>query len=217
MLQNLASENLSNQSFPYMSAKHFTISRIPVLGIRISYVGELGWEIYASTEYGSKLWNTLWESGKDYGIVAAGSGAFESLRLEKGYRLWGTDIHTEFNPLESGLNFSVKMRKRDFIGKSSLENISEDGPKRSLSCLVLDNPSHLVMGKEPIIYKGKRVGYVTSANYGYTTGKSIAYGYLPKNLNNPGQTLKIEYFGQSYSATVSEEPLYDPKMDKLRN
>ena len=217
MLQNLASENLSNQSFPYMSAKHFTISQIPVLGIRISYVGELGWEIYTSTEYGSKLWSVLWEAGKDYGIVAAGSGAFESLRLEKGYRLWGTDIHTEYNPLESGLNFSVKMNKGNFIGKSSLENMSKDAPKRSLSCLVLDNPSHLVMGKEPIIYKGERVGYVTSANYGYTTGKSIAYGYLPANLNNPGQTLKIEYFGQSYPATVSEEPLYDPKMDKLRN
>ena len=217
MLQDLTSDDLSNQAFPYMTAKHFMINQIPVFGIRISYVGELGWEIYASTEYGSKLWNTLWKAGKNLGIVAAGSGAFESLRLEKGYRLWGTDIHTEYNPLESGLGFSVKMGKGNFIGKPSLENMSEHGPKRSLSCLVLDNPNHLVMGKEPIIYKDERVGYVTSANFGYTTGKSIAYGYLPTNLNNPGQTLKIEYFDQLYSATVSQEPLYDPKMNKLTN
>ena len=172
MLQKLASIDLSNKSFPYMTAQRFNILQIPVLGIRISYVGELGWEIYTSTEYGSKLWESLWEVGQNYGIVAAGSGAFESLRVEKGYRLWGTDIHTEYNPLEAGLNFSVKMNKGDFIGKSSLEKIIAKGVTQSLSCLVFDNPNHLVMGKEPILPAGESVGYVTSANFGYTTGKS---------------------------------------------
>ncbi|MEE2884753.1 MAG: FAD-dependent oxidoreductase [Chloroflexota bacterium] len=217
MLQKLASIDLSNKSFPYMTAQRFNILQIPVLGIRISYVGELGWEIYTSTEYGSKLWESLWEVGQNYGIVAAGSGAFESLRVEKGYRLWGTDIHTEYNPLEAGLNFSVKMNKGDFIGKSSLEKIIAKGVTQSLSCLVFDNPNHLVMGKEPILQSGERVGYITSANFGYTTGKSIAYGYLPTKLNNPGQPLEVEYFGQLYQATVCQEPLYDPKMDKLKN
>ena len=208
--------DVSNASLPYLKSISITISDIPAMAFRISYVGELGWEIYVSVEHGLRLWDVLWDAGQSLGVVAAGSGAFDSLRLEKGYRLWGNDIHTEYNPYEAGIGFAVSNRKGDFIGKTALGDARGKATDIKLCCLTLDDPERVVMGKEPILDGNRTLGYVTSANYGHTVGRGIAYGYLPVSHAKVGNGVEIEYFGERIAATVAQEPLYDPKGRKLR-
>jgi glycine cleavage system aminomethyltransferase T len=209
-------EDVSNEAFPYFTAKQITIGYVPALALRVSYVGELGWEIYTLTEYGLKLWDTLWEAGQEFDIIAGGFGAFDSLRLEKGYRSWGADIHPDYNPYEAGLGWTVKLDKGDFLGREALLRLKEAGLSRKLCCLTLDDPQAVIMGKEPIYSNGEKLGYVTSANYGYSVGKFIAYGYLPIAHAAAGTKVEVEYFGQRLTATVTREPLYDPKNEKLK-
>ena len=123
----------------------------PGLAARVSYVGELGWELYAPTEYGVALWDTLWEAGQPLGIIAAGGGAFDSLRLEKGYRLWGADIHTEYNPYEAGLGFAVNLEERRLPRPGCARAQQSGGGRPQLCCLTFDDPRVVVMGKEPIL------------------------------------------------------------------
>jgi glycine cleavage system aminomethyltransferase T len=164
---------------------------------------------------GAKLWDTLWEAGQDHGIIAGGRGAFNSLRLEKGYRSFGTDMTYEHDPYEAGLAFAVKPDKGDFIGREALLE-RRQAVRRRLTCLTVDGPEAVVMGKEPV-YDGDRcVGYVTSAAYGYTIGKGIAYAWLPAELSTPGQVVHIGYFDRRIAAVVAEEPLFDPAMERLR-
>ena len=217
VLQRVCHEDVSNRAFPYFASKQVTIGAAPARALRVSYVGELGWEIYVPTEYGLNVWDALWEAGQAIGIVAAGGGAFESLRLEKGYRLWGTDIHTEYNPYEAGLGWAVKLNKGNFLGREALMRIREAGIERRLCCLTMSDPNQVVLGKEPILDGERVLGYVTSANVGYTVGRSIAYGYLPLEYSTSGATVAIEYFGRRYEATVTDEPLYDPRHIKLRS
>jgi glycine cleavage system aminomethyltransferase T/glycine/D-amino acid oxidase-like deaminating enzyme len=193
----------------YFRGKQGYIGNVPVTALRLSYVGELGWELYTTADMGLKLWDTLWAAGQDHGIIAAGRAAFNSLRLEKGYRSFGTDMTYEHGPYEAGLGFAVKLSK-DFHGKDALE---PGDPERRLTCLVLDDT---VMGKEPVYAGGECVGYVTSAAYGHTIGKGIAYAWLPAALAHPGQIVHIGYFDRRIEATVAEEPLFDPKMTRLR-
>jgi glycine cleavage system aminomethyltransferase T len=175
----------------------------------------LGWEIYTPVEYGLRLWDILWAAGRPYGLIAAGSGAFDSLRLEKGYRLWGSDIHTDYNPYEAGLGWAVRLGKGDFLGRDALRRIKDEGVSRQLCCLMLDAPEAVVMGKEPILDGDRTLGYVTSANYGYNVGKFIVYGYLPLAYTAAGTKVEIDYFGRRLSATVNAEPLYDPSHARL--
>jgi dimethylglycine oxidase len=193
-------EDLSK--FKSFTARRFFIGNAPVLALRVSYVGEDGWEIYTETPYGLTLWDALWEAGREFGLVPAGGLAFDSLRLEKGYRLWGSDIHTEYNPLEAGLEFAVKFDKGDFLGRDALLKARENGVTRKLSRMYFEEPGRIVMGKEPIIKEGKTVGYVTSSNYGYTIGKGIAYGYLPIELSRIGTSVDIYYFGKLHAAKI---------------
>jgi glycine cleavage system aminomethyltransferase T len=164
---------------------------------------------------GQRAWDTLWEAGREHGIVAGGGGAFDSLRLEKGYRLWGQDLHTEHDPFEAGLGFAVRMDK-GFQGKEALERIVQRGSAAKLACLTLDDPRHVVMGKEPILHDGRVVSYVTSAAYGYSIGRGIVYGYLPVDVAVEGTRVEVEYFGDRLPATVAAEPLWDPKGERLR-
>ena len=217
LLRKVTEADIDNASFRYVTAKSFNINDIPALTIRISYVGELGWEIYTPVEYGQSLWDVLWEAGQPYGIIAAGSAAFDSLRLEKGYRLWGNDIHTDYNPYEAGIGFAVKMNKGDFIGKDALLEIRDKGLTRKLSCLALNDPDRVVMGKEPIMQGNRVLGYVTSASYGHSIGRGIAYGYLPLDHAESGMQVDIVYFGEKITATVQNEPLYDHQNAKLRS
>src|SRR4029077_812172 len=131
---------------------------------RISYVGELGWELYGPFEMGQRLWDAVWEAGRGHGLTGAGLGAFDSLRFEKGYRLWGQDLSIEHDPFAAGIGFAVRMEKPDFNGKVALQRVVEEGPLELLSCLTFDDPSTVVMGKEPVWADGRMVSYLTSAN-----------------------------------------------------
>ncbi|MCC5477797.1 GcvT family protein [Streptomyces barringtoniae] len=215
VLQPLTDADFSNEGLKYFRAKHAYIGSVPVTAMRLSYVGELGWEIYTTADQGQKLWDTLWAAAEPLGGVIAGRGAFNSLRLEKGYRSFGTDMTYEHDPYEAGVGFAVKLDKGDFIGKAALERRKTD-VRRRLSCLTIDDPRAVVMGKEPVYDGDRAVGYVTSAAYGYTIGKGIAYAWLPAELAEPGTTVHIGYFDQRVEAVVAEEPLFDPTMSRLR-
>jgi glycine cleavage system aminomethyltransferase T/glycine/D-amino acid oxidase-like deaminating enzyme len=217
LVQSVCEHDLSNTSFPPYTAQSVFIGHVPALALRISYVGELGWEIYAPTEYGPALWDTLWKAGQSLGVIAAGGGAFESLRLEKGYRLSGAEVHTEYNPYEAGIGFAVKLGKGDFLGRAALERCKSLGLRRRLCCCTLDDPRVVVMGKEPILDGEQVLGYVTSANYGYTMKQSIVYGYLPMEYAQPGTKVEVLFLNQRHYATVQSEPLYDPENHKLKS
>jgi glycine cleavage system aminomethyltransferase T len=209
--------DLANDAFPYMSARYLHVGEVgPVWAQRISYAGELGWELYGQFAMGDRTWDLLWEAGRHHGLVAAGLGAFDTLRLEKGYRLWGQDIDTEHDPFEAGLGFAVKMDKAGFQGREVLARRLERGPTRKLACMTLDEPAAVVLGKEPIRSGGRVVGYATSAGYGYSVGRCIVYGYLPVELAVPGTPVEVEYFDERLPATVAEDPLWDPKGERLR-
>jgi glycine cleavage system aminomethyltransferase T len=189
---------------------------VPARLLRLSYVGELGWEVYTPADMGRKLWDTLWEAGQAHGVIAAGRSAFSSLRLEKGYRSWGTDMTTGHDPFEAGLGFAVRMDKGEFVGRAALEGRTEATATRRLACLVLDDPEAVAMGKEPVFVAGRPAGYVTSAAFGYRVGHSIAYAWLPAEAAVPGHRVEIESFGQRWPATVVAEPLFDSAGERLR-
>jgi glycine cleavage system aminomethyltransferase T len=183
--------------------------------MRLSYVGELGWEIYTSADNGQRLWDVLWEAGQDLGVIAAGRAAFNSLRLEKGYRAWGHDMTTEHDPYEAGLGFAVRRQKGAFVGSEALAGRGDDTVTRRLSCLTVDDGTSVVLGHEPVFLDGRSAGYVTSAAFGHTIGRPIAYAWLPAAAT-VGTTVEIEYFGRRIPATVTAEPLVDPEMTRIR-
>jgi len=217
VLQAVTDVDVSNDAFPYLTARYLSLGEVtPVWAQRISYAGELGWELYGQIAMGQRAWDVLWEAGREHGLIAAGAGAFDSLRLEKGYRLWGQDIDTEHDPFSAGLGFAVRWEK-EFTGKPALEAIRDaGGPAERLSCMTLDDPHAVVMGKEPVWHDERVVSYVTSASYGYSVGRGIVYGYLPAELAREGTAVAVEYFGEPLAATVTNDPLWDPKGERQR-
>jgi 4-methylaminobutanoate oxidase (formaldehyde-forming) len=216
ILQQVSNDDLSNRAFPYLTARHIAVGDVPVLALRVTYVGELGWELYAPMEYGHALWETLWQAGQEYGVVPAGYRAIDSLRLEKGYRYWSADIHSEYNPYEAGLGFAVRLGKGDFIGRSALLEIKQRGLQRKLCCMVLADPTAVVLGDEPCMAGNRVVGRMTSGGYGYTVKQSIAYGYLPVAYATPGTDLEVLWFGERVPLVVTREPLYDPANQRVK-
>lgn len=215
LVQGLTRTDLSNESLKYFRAKHFFVGTVPVTALRLSYVGEMGYELYTTADMGLALWDTLWRAGHEYGVIAGGRAAFNGMRLEKGYRSFGADMTWEHDPYEAGVGFAVRMSKDDFIGKAALEGRSADTVSRKLCCLVL-GPDDVAMGKEPVYAGDERVGYVTSSGWGYTLGHGIAYAWLPASLATPGTKVEVQYFDRRIPASVSEEPLFDPGMTRLK-
>jgi len=213
VLQPLTTDDLANEAFPYMSAREIAIGRVPCTAVRVTYVGELGWELYCPTDLGLALWDTLWEAGRAHGLVAGGYKAIDSLRLEKGYRVWGADITPEDTPFEAGLDFAVKLDKADFIGRESL--IDTTSPARLLRCLTLDDPRAVALGSEPVRVGGELVGRVTTGGYGYTVERSIAYAYVPA-AHEVGTPVEIEIFGDWVAGEIAVEPLYDQSGERIR-
>ncbi|MBE8470447.1 GcvT family protein [Streptomyces justiciae] len=216
LVQPLTDTDFSHKGFGYFKAKQAYLGDVPVTAMRLSYVGELGWEIYTTADLGARLWDTLWEAGQELGIIAAGRSAFNSLRLEKGYRSWGHDMTTEHNPYEAGLGFAVRRTKERFTGKSALEGITDETVTRRLTPLVLQDRQSVVLGHEPVYVNGTPAGYVTSAAYGYTIDAPIAYAWLPAEHATPGTRVEIEYFGTRVPAVTAAEPLFDPEMSRIR-
>jgi glycine cleavage system aminomethyltransferase T len=211
MVQPLCPEDLSHDAFKYFRAKQTYLDAIPVTMLRVSYVGELGWEIYTSAEYGAALWDLLAEAGRPHGVIAAGRIAFNSLRIEKGYRLWGTDMTAEHQPAAAGLDFAVRMNKADFVGKAALGG----APPIALRSIVFDDPAAVALGKEPVYVDGSCAGYVTSAGYSATVGRTIAYVWLPAQTQ-VGDTVAVDYRGTRFTAVVHAEPVVDPEMARIK-
>ena len=217
VLQPLTPADLSNEAFPYMNLREITVGDVPVRALRVTYVGELGWELYCPAEYGLGLWRAVWEAGQEHGIVAGGYRAIDSMRLEKGYRVWGADITPDESPEEGGVGFCVKLDKGEFIGREALLAAREDGPRHRLACIVLEDPRRVALGNEPVRVDGDVVGRVTTGGYGYTVERSIAYAYLPAALAVPGTAVAVEIFGVWVEGEVAAEPLFDQAGERIRS
>ncbi len=217
ILQPLTPHDLGNESFPYMNVREITVGNVPVRALRVTYVGELGWELYCPTEYGIGLWRALWQAGESHGMVAGGYRAIDSMRLEKGYRVWGADITPDETPYEGGVGFCVKLDKDGgFIGRDALVKAEEEGLRTKLCCVTLVDNRSVALGNEPVRVGGEIVGRVTTGGFGYTIGSSIAYAYVPAEHADPGTAVEIEIFGEWIEGEVATEPLYDPKGERIR-
>jgi glycine cleavage system aminomethyltransferase T/glycine/D-amino acid oxidase-like deaminating enzyme len=203
--------------FPYMGMRELAVGDVPVRALRVTFVGELGWELYCPTEYGAGLWRTLWQAGREHGLLAGGYRAIDSLRLEKGYRVWAADITPDETPYEAGLGFCVK-QDAAFLGSTALGVGADARPppaQRRLRCLVLEDPRSVALGNEPVRVGGEVVGRVTSGGYGYTVERSIAYAYVPAAVEL-GTPVEVDIFGRWVAGEVAREPLVDPKGERVR-
>jgi glycine cleavage system aminomethyltransferase T/glycine/D-amino acid oxidase-like deaminating enzyme len=218
VLAPLAEADLSNEAFPYMRAREIVVGDVPLLALRTTYVGELGWELYPRTELSARLLDSVLEAGEPYGIVPGGYRAIDSLRLEKGYRAWSSDITPEDDPLEAGLAFAVRSDGEGFIGEEALREKREAGPSsRTLACLTLEDPRAMTLGNEPVFDDGTVVSRVTSGGVGYAVGASIAFAYLSPELATPDTELAIEVFGERVPARAATAPLWDPSGERIRS
>jgi glycine cleavage system aminomethyltransferase T/glycine/D-amino acid oxidase-like deaminating enzyme len=215
VLQSLTDDDLSNEAFPYLTIREIELGLARVRAARVGYVGELGWELHIPTDHAAPLYDAISAAGAPFGIADAGYRAIESCRLEKGYLYWSSDITPETNPYEAGLGFCVRLDKGDFIGRDALAAVKEAGPSRRLVSFTVEGfaPFH---GGEAILYDGKVVGSVTSAGFGHTLQKTIAFGYVPAALARE-TAFNLIAFGRSYDATRGGRTLYDPKGDRLKS
>ena len=216
ILASVTRDDVSDAAFPYLTARELSVGSVPVLALRITYVGELGWELYASTEYGRTLWATIWDAGREHGMVAGGYRAIDALRLEKGYRVWSSDITPDETPFEAGLGFAVALDKpTPALAREALVAARSAGSRKRLRCLVLDDPLAVCLGNEPVRVDGEVVGRVTSGGYGFAVERSIAYAYLPPD-RRIGTRGEIELFGEWVGFEAVREPLYDPGNERIR-
>ncbi len=219
VLQAVTSADMSNEAFPFATMQTIGIAGCPVRALRITYMGELGWELHLPVEYAPKVYDTLMAAGADHGLVNAGYRAIESCRLEKGYRAWGSDIGPDHTPLEAGLGWAVRPAK-EFRGRDAFLQQKETGMRKLLAAFTVD-PSVVLLGRETIYRDGERVGWLTSGGYGYTIGRSIGYGYV-RNPNGVTRdwvlagSYELEAGGVRVSAELSLQPLYDPSNSRVK-
>jgi 4-methylaminobutanoate oxidase (formaldehyde-forming) len=218
ILQSLTKTDLSHEAFPYLRAREIAVGDVPCLVLRVTYVGELGYELYCPTEYGLALWDALMRAGEPHGLVPAGYRAIDSLRLEKGYRAWGSDITPETTPEAAGLGFAVRLDKpTPFLGRDALlAERAAGGPVERLRCIVLDDPRAVCLGGEPVRVGNATAGRVTSGGYGNRVGASIAYAYLPVARSEPGTAVEVDVFGDLIGGSVVGEAPYDPENTRIR-
>ncbi len=216
VLQSVCEDDVSNATFRYGRANEITIGAAPALALRIGYTGELGWELHIPTEYAAHVYDVLWEAGQAHGIVNVGYRAIDRLRVEKGYVYWSTDVTPDTTPLEAGLEWRIDWEKGDFSGRDALAVQRSEGIARRLSTFTLESASMVYpVGGEAIIAEGKVVGFTTTANFGHTIDKPIAYGYLPIELIDRTDFV-IEVYGEPFKAIRHDGPLYDPAGTRLR-
>jgi len=222
LLAKVTSADLSNEAFPFGASRQIELGYATVRASRISYVGELGWELSIPTDMALHVWETIVEAGADFGLAHVGMHAMNSLRIEKAYRHWGDDIADEDTPLEAGLGFAVKFDKPGgFIGRDALLAQKEEGLTRRLVQFRLTDPEPLLYHNEPILRDGDICGYVTSAMYGHTLGGAVGLGYVanPDGVDADyvkAGTYEIEVACERFAAEASLRPMYDPKGERMK-
>jgi sarcosine dehydrogenase len=222
ILQQVTRDNVSNEAFRFGTAKTIGIAGCPVLALRITYVGELGWELHLPVEYASSVYSALIDAGTEFGLANAGYRTIESCRLEKGYRAWGSDIGPDHTPLESGLGWAVKMKTDiPFKGREAIAAQKHEGVKKQLACFTIDDSEIVLQGRETIYRNGERVGWLTSGGYGHTLGQSIGYGYIRNSDGVDSEyitsgTYELDVATVRVPCQVHMKPLYDPKMERVK-
>ena len=221
ILQSVTSAEVSNGAFPFGTMQTVGIAGCPVRALRITYMGELGWELHLPVEYAPKVYDTLVAAGAPHGLVNAGYRAIESCRLEKGYRAWGSDIGPDHSPLDAGLGWAVKTKQATpFKGRDAIVAQQQRGLRKLLAAFTVD-PSVVLLGRETIYRDGERVGWLTSGGFGYTIDKSIGYGYVrnPDGLTRDwvlAGSYELEVAGVRVPAELSLQPLYDPTNARVK-
>ncbi|RVD71110.1 aminomethyl transferase family protein, partial [Mesorhizobium sp. M4A.F.Ca.ET.029.04.2.1] len=212
----------SNAAFPFGHAREITIVGHTVKALRVTYVGELGWELHVPIAATGEVFDALMAAGEAHDIRPIGYRALESLRLEKGYRAWGSDITPNDTPQEAGLGWAVKLRKNtDFVGRRALENAAGEALKKRFAGFTVDDPAIVLVGRETILRNGEPVGYLTSGGYGYTLGRNIGYGYV-RNAAGVGDDFlasgdyELVVAMERTPAKIHLEPLYDPAGEKIK-
>lgn len=217
ILQRLTTKDLSNEAFPFLSIEHFDVGMVPALVGRISFTGELGYEIWVTPEYQLRLFDDLMQAGEPHGLGLFGGRAIDSLRLEKSFGSWATEYRNVYDPYEAGLGHFVKLGKGGFVGEDAAAAAKEAGPARKLVAFAVDTDDADVSGDEPIFFEDKAVAWVTSGGYGHHVQKSIALGYVPIELADESDGFTIEIIGVKRTATILPEPLYDPQGSRMRS
>lgn len=222
LLQLVSPNDFSNAAHPFGTARDIEIGMGLARAHRVTYVGELGWELYVSADQAAHVWETLVEAGESVGLKLCGLHAMDSCRIEKAYRHWGHDITDEDHVLEAGLGFAVRTAKGDFRGRDAVLRKREAGLSRRLIQFRLDDPEPLLFHNEPILRDGTIVGQVSSGNYGHSLGAAVGLGYVP--CRQTGETVEdmlasgyaIEIAGRVHKAIASLSPMYDPGSDRIR-
>ena len=224
LLSLVTDADMYDAAFPFMSSREIEIGYAPVRATRITYVGELGWELYIPTEFALGAYDAIAEAGSAVGLANAGFHAMDSLRLERGYRAWGSDVTDQDTPVEAGLGFAVAFGKdADFIGREALLRQREAGVSKRLAIFTLDDPEPMLLGEDPIFRDGVLVGRTTSGAFGYTLGRSVGIG----EIHSPGHSTvtagyirsgsyEIEVLSERVPATLHMRPPYDPSGERVR-
>ena len=222
LLQSLVQQDISHAAFAFATMQELAIAGAMVRAMRVSYVGELGWELHVPVEFALSVYEVLLDAGREYGIVNAGYRAIESLRLEKGYRAWGADIGPDYNPLEAGLGWAVDLKSgKSFIGRDAI--LAQKGKPllKSLVCFTLDDSEVVLLGRETIYRNGERAGWLSSGGWGYTVNTNIGYGYV-RNAEGVDRdyltsaNYELEVASERLPCELQLQTLYDPKMLKLK-
>ena len=215
LLAKVAYGDVSNEALPFSTSKEIYVGRVKCQVNRMSYVGELGYEIFHPIESQIAVFKTLMEAGAEFELKMFGMHAMDSMRLEKGYLAWKSEMNVHHTPLETSLAWTVKWDK-DFIGKAALEKVKAEGVKQQLVCMVVEADDADPWGYNPIFNGDEQVGMTSSGGYGHRVAKSIAFGYVPPGLSDPGTNLEVEVLGQKRPAEVVATPLYDPANQKMK-
>jgi glycine cleavage system aminomethyltransferase T len=212
VLESVTPDDCSNDGFPWYTSRAIDVGMAPVTAVRLSYLGELGWELYVPPSLALHVWDTLWDAGRPFDMPAVGAQAVLSARIEKGYRLWGSDTSPDVTPAESGLTWAMS-RQKDFHGRDA----AADAPVRTrVVALRFDDPSSVVYGWEPVMHEGIVIGRIAGGEYGYNVGAFIAHAIVHAECASIGTEVSVLRTGQPHRATMVDTPLFDPTSERLK-
>ena len=217
VLAKVTDADLSNEAFPWLSAQTISVGMASdVRALRVNFVGGLGWELHHPIEFQNHIFDALMKAGEEFGIGLVGMRAMDSMRIEKSYRMWGSDLTTEYSILEAGLNRFVRLNKGDFVGRDALVRQQEAGVPQRFITLEVDVNDADCLGNEPLYQGEEMIGRVTAGAFGHAVGKSLALAYVKPQAAEPGTELKVDILGEFFPARVIEESPYDPENTALR-